>query len=187
MLPITLGQLLPFLKDALQSLAYFAVMLLALVAAWQLRGIGKAGNRVQLDIELQVMELAAGTDLIGELSVALQNMGSRHQKLSNLFIEVRPSRHAGSNSLPLVPPVNMIGPDLGSILLAPGVRQLLTWTFEIPRDQKLLRATALINTGSRMESEVVPSLSQQYFSEFGGSMRYTSRIFEVSPGLFRRM
>jgi hypothetical protein len=187
MLPIVLGQLLPFFKDALQSVAYLAVMLLALVAAWQLRGIGTAGNRIQLDIDLQVMELAAGSDLIGELSVALQNMGSRHQKLSNLFIEVRPSRHVSPNGLPLVPPVNMIGPALYSIVLAPGVRQLVTWTFEIPRDQKLLRATALINTGARLESEVVPTLSQQYFAEFGSSMRYTSRIFEVSPGLFRRL
>jgi hypothetical protein len=149
MLPIVLGQLLPLIKDALQSAAYFGILLLALVAAWQLRGIG--------------------------------------QKVSNLFIEVRPSRYATNNGMPLVPTVNMIGPDLHSITLAPGVRQLLTWTFEIPRDNRLLRTTVLINTGSRMESEAVPSLSQQYFPEFGSSVRYVSRIFEVSPGVFRRM
>lgn len=187
MLPIELGQLLPFLKDAMQTAAYLAIVLVALVAAWQLRGVGTTGNRVQVDVDLAVMELGTAGDLIGELSVALQNMGSRHQRLSNLFIEVRPSRHTGGNAMPLVPPTNMIGPDLHYILLAPGVRQLMTWTFEIPREQKLLRATALINTGARMESEVVPSLSQQYFAEFGTSMRYTSRIFEVSPGLFRRL
>ena len=187
MLPIVLGQLLPFVKDALQSVAYLAVLLLAVVALWQLRGIGRAGNRIQLDIDLQVMELAAAGDLIGELSVALQNMGNRHQKLSNLFVEVRPSRYASNNGMPLVPTVNMIGPDLHSITLAPGVRQLLTWTFEIPRDNKLLRTTVLINTGPRLESEAVPSLSQQYFPEFGSSVRYVSRIFEVSPGIFRRM
>ena len=187
MLPIVLGELLPFLKDALQSGAYLAVMLLAVFAAWQMRGIGRTGNRIQVDIDLQTLEFTAGTDLVGELGVALQNMGSRHQKLCNLFIEVRPSRHLSNNAMPLVPPVNMIGPDLHSIMLAPGVRQLLTWTFEIPRDQKLLRATALVITGGRVEAEVVPTLSQQYFAEFGSSMRYTSRIFEVSPGMFRRL
>jgi hypothetical protein len=187
MLPIVLGQVLPYVKDMLQAAAYLAVLLLAVFAAWQLRGLGKAGNRVQLDIDLNVMELASGSDLIGELSVVLQNMGARHQKVSNLFVEVRPSRYASTNGMPLVPPVNMIGPDLHSITLAPAVRQLLTWTFEIPRDQKLLRATVLINTGARMESEAVPSLSQQYFAEFGSTARYVSRIFEVSPGIFRRL
>jgi hypothetical protein len=187
MLPIAFGELLPYVKDALLSVAYFAVALVALVAAWQLRGVARSGNRVQLDLELQVLELGAGNDLIGEIAVALQNMGSRHQKISNMFVEVRPSRYASNNAMPLVPPVNIIGPDLHSISLAPGVRQLLTWTFEIPRDQKLLRVTALMNTGSRHESEAVPSLSQQYFAEFGSSVRYVSRIFEVSPGLFRRL
>ena len=187
MLPIVFGELLPYLKDALQSVAYFAVTLVALVAVWQLRGVARGGNRVQIDVELQVMELGASNDLIGELAVALQNMGARHQKVSNVFIEVRPSRYVNSNAMPLVPPVNMIGPDLHAISLAPGVRQLLTWTFEIPRDQKLLRVTALMNTGSRHETEAVPTLSQQYFSEFGSSLRYVSRIFEVSPGLFRRL
>jgi len=187
MLPIVLGQWLPYIKDALQSAAYFAILLLALVGAWQLRGTGRAGNRIQLDIDLQVMELTAGGDLIGELSVALQNMGNRHQRVCNLFAEVRPSRYATNNGMPLVPTVNMIGPDLHSIMLAPGVRQLLTWTFEIPRDNKLLRTTVLINTGARLESEAVPSLSQQYFPEFGSSVRYVSRIFEVSPGVFRRL
>lgn len=187
MLPIVFGEMLPYFKDALQSVAYFAVTIVALVAAWQLRGIARAGNRVQLDVELQVMELGAANDLIGELAVALQNMGARHQKVSNMFIEVRPSRYISANAMPLVPPVNMIGPDLHSITLAPGVRQLLTWTFEIPRDQKLLRVTAVMNTGSRQESEAVPTLSQQYFAEFGSSVRYVSRIFEVSPGLFRRL
>jgi hypothetical protein len=179
------ADLLPHIRDALQGAAYLAVVLLVVTMARQMWAAGR-GNRVQLELDLQVLDLA-GNDLIGELVVALQNMGQRHQELRNLFIEVRPSRHLSGNSLPLVPPVNMIGSDLHSISLAPGVRQLLTWTFEIPRDEKLLRATALINTGKRLESEVVPSLSQPYFGEFGHSMRYTSRVFEVAPGLFRRM
>lgn len=186
MLLISPGDLLPHLRDALQSAAYLAVVLLAAVAAWQMRGTGRTGNRVQIDIELQVLELAAA-ELIGELIVVLQNMGTRHQELCNLFIEVRPSRHVSSNGVPLVPPINMISTDLHSIMLAPGVRQLMTWTFEIPRAEKLLRATAVINTGARLESETVPSLSQAYFAEFGSSMRYASRIFEVAPGLFRRL
>jgi hypothetical protein len=186
MLMFSPGDLLPHLGDALQVAVYVAVILLALGMAWQMRGLGRAGNRIQVEIDLQVFDLSANA-LIGELIVVLQNMGQRHQELRNLFIEVRPSRHVSGNGLPLVPPVNMIGSDLRSISLAPGVRQLFSWTFEIPRDEKLLRATALVNTGKRMESEVVPSLSQHYFAEFGASMRYTSRVFEVNPGLFRRV
>ncbi|MBV8286140.1 MAG: hypothetical protein JOZ35_04375, partial [Hyphomicrobiales bacterium] len=59
--------------------------------------------------------------------------------------------------------------------------------FEIRRDGKLLRATAVINTGKRLKSEVVPSLSQYYFAAFGPTMEYTPRVFEVAPVLFRRM
>ena len=180
------GDLLPRLSDALQIAVYVAVILLAVGMAWQMRGLGRVGNRIQVDIDLQVYDLSPN-ELIGELIVVLQNIGQRHQHLRNLFIEVRPSRHVSGNGMPLVPPVNMIGPELRSISLAPGVHQLLSWTFEIPRDEKLLRATAVINTGKRLESEVVPSLSQHYFAEFGPSMRYTSRVFEVSPSLFRRV
>jgi len=184
MLLISPGELLLHLRDALQGAAYLAVILLLVMLAWQMRGAG-GGNRIQVELDLQVLDVSPN-DLIGELIVVLQNMGPRQQELRNLFIEVRPSRHVSSNGMPLVPPVNMIGSELRSISLAPGVRQLVTWTFEIPRDEKLLRATALINTGRRLESEVVPSLSQPYFGEFGPSMRYTSRVFEVAPGLFRR-
>ena len=183
MLLISPGEFLPHLRDALQGAAYLAVILLAVVLAWQMRGTG--GNRIQVDLDLQVLDVSPN-DLIGELIVVLQNMGPRQQELRNLFIEVRPSRHVSNNGMPLVPPVNIIGPETHGMTLAPGVRQLVTWTFEIPRDEKLLRATALISTGRRLESETVPSLSQPYFAAFGSSMRYTSRVFEVAPGLFRR-
>jgi hypothetical protein len=169
-----------YLWDALQIAVYLAVILLAVAMAWQMRGIGRVGNRIQVEIDLQVFDLSANA-LTGELIVVLQNMGQRHQDLHNLFIEVRPSRQVASNGVPLVPPVNMIGPDLHTLSLAPGVRQLVTWTFEIPRDEKLLRATAAINTGRRLKSEVVPSLSQSYLAAFGSRMRYASRVFEVAP------
>jgi hypothetical protein len=185
MIPLAPADLLPDLRDALQIAVYVAVILLALALVRQMRAFGRVGNRVQVEIDLQVFEPSANA-LVGELIVVLQNMGPRHQQLRNLFIEVRPSRHVSGNGIPLVPPVNMIGRELRSISLAPGVRQLLSWTFEIPRDEKLLRATALINAGKRLESEVVPSLSQHYFAEFGPSMRYTSRIFEVVPTPFGR-
>jgi hypothetical protein len=179
------ADLLPHLRDALQGLAYFAAIVLVGAMVWQMRGLGRTGNRIQLDLDLQVFDLSAN-DLVGELIVVLQNVGQRHQDLRNLFIELRPSRQASNNTMPIVPPVNMIAPELHAISLAPGVRQLMTWTFEIPREIKLLRATAVINTGRRLESEGVPSLSQPYFAEFGSSMRYTSRVFEVAPGLFKR-
>lgn len=185
MLPFSPGELLPHLRDTLQGVAYLAAIVLVALVAWQMRGLGRSGNRIQLDLDLQVFDLSAN-DLIGELIVVLQNMGQRHQDLRNLFIELRPSRHVNNNAMPLVPPVNMIAAELHALSLAPGVRQVMTWTFEIPREVKLLRATAVINTGRRLEAEGVPSLSQPYFAEFGPTLRYTSRVFEVAPGLFRR-
>jgi len=176
----------PYLRDALQIAVYLAVIVLAVAMTWQIRVLGRMGNRIQVEIDLQVFDLSANA-LIGELIVVLQNMGQRHKDLRNLFIALQPSRQAASTGAPLVPPVNMIGPDLHAISLAPGVRQLLTWTFEIPRDEKLLRGTAVINAGKRLKSEVVPSLSQSYFTAFGPTMRYTSRVFEVAPVLFQRM
>ena len=186
MLLISPADLLLHLGDTLQIVLDLAVLVLAAALLWQMRGIGRTGNRVQIDVDLQVLDLSGG-ELIGELIVVLQNMGQRHQPLRNLFIEVRPSRYASKNNAPLVPPMNMISPELHEITLAPGVRQLLTWTFEVPRDEKLLRVTALINTGRRQEGEAVPTLTQQHFRQFGETMRYTSRIFEVAPGLFRRI
>jgi hypothetical protein len=170
----------PYLSEAFQIAVYLAVILLAIAMAWQMLRLGQMGNRIQVEIDLQVFDLSANA-LIGELIVVLQNMGQRHQDLRNLFIEVRPSRQIAGNGAPLVPPVNMVSSDLHTISLAPGVRQLVTWTFAIPRDEKLLRATAVINTGRRLKSEVVPSLSQSYLATFGSTMRYTSRVFEMAP------
>ena len=186
MLPYSPADLLPHLRDLLQGIAYFAATLLVIMLVWQMRGAARAGNRIQLDLDLQVFDLSAN-ELIGELIVAMQNMGQRHQAIRNLFIELRPSRQASNNTLPLVPPVNMIAPEMHALSLAPGVRQIMTWTFEIPREVRLLRATAVINTGRRLESEGVPSLSQPYLAEFGPTIRYTSRVFEVAPGLFRKL
>jgi hypothetical protein len=169
----------PYLWDALQIAVYLAVILLAVAMVWQMCWLGREGNRIQVEIDLQVFDHSANA-LTGELIVVLQNMGQRHHALRNLFIEVRPSRQVASNGAPLVPPVNMISPDLDTISLAPGVRQLVTWTFVIPRDEKLLRATAVINTRRRLKSEVVPSLAQSYVAAFGSTMRYTSRVFEVA-------
>ncbi len=180
------GDVLPAFKDALEIVASLAVILVAAAAWYTLRGTGRNGNRVQLDLDLQLIDVGNGADLIGELMVVLQNMGARHQKLHNLFIEIRPSRRAGGTGLPIVPVTNMLSSEGFPLLLAPGVRQMMTWTFEIPRDDRLLRATALINIGKRLDSETVPELAQQHFWAFGATARYVSRIFETSTSGFRR-
>jgi hypothetical protein len=176
----------PLLRDLLQIIASVAVILVAFSAAWMLRGAGRQGNRVQLDIDLQVIDLGVGTDLVGELMIVLQNMGPRYQKLPNLFVEVRPSRRGNAVGLPIVPVTNMIARDDFKPLLAPGVRQVFTWTFDVPRDDRLVRATALINTGKWLDAETVPALAQEHFWAFGATARYVTRVFEVSPSTFRR-
>jgi hypothetical protein len=176
----------PVFQDVLHAMASLAVILVAGAAWFSLRGTARNGNRVQLDIDLQMIDLGPGTDLIGELMVVLQNMGARHQKLHNIFIEIRHSRRAGGTGLPIVPVTNMLSSDGFPLLLAPGVRQMLTWTFEISRDDRLLRATALINTGKWLDSETVPELAQQHFWAFGATARYVSRVFETSTSGFRR-
>ena len=185
--PNSAGDLIPMMKDIVQIVASLAVILLALAAWFALRGTGRAGNRVQMDIDLQVIDIGASRELIGELMVVLQNMGNRHQKLWNLFLEVRPSKYVpNSAGVTMVPVTNMIDKDDHPLLLAPGVRQVLTWTFEIPRDERLLRATAVINTGSWMESDSVTELSKRNIWTFGPNARYASRVFEVSASSFRR-
>ncbi len=186
MQPVLSGDNFPLLRDVLQIAASLAVILVAASAWYVLRGTGRSGNRVQIDIDLQLIDLGAGAELIGELMVVLQNLGPRHQKLHNLFIEIRPSRRGGGSGLPIVPVMNLVTKDDYPMLLAPAVREIRTWTFEIPRDEKLLRATALISTGKWLHSEAVPELAQQHFWIFGATARYVSRVFEASASGFRR-
>ena len=180
------GDLLPVLRDALQIASSVAVILVALLAGIAMRGLGR-GNRVQIDIDLQILDVGAAGELVGELAITLQNLGMRSLRLFNLFIEVRPSRHVAGTGGTVVPVTNLIGGEDYPIVLAPAVRQLLTWTFEVPRDERLLRATALINAGKWLPPDIVSTLSQKHFWQFGPTLRYTSRVFEVGASPFRRM
>jgi hypothetical protein len=185
MQPTGSTDLIPFIRDVLQILSSFAVIVVACLAALGLRGAWRVGNRIQLDIDMQVLE--SGGEPVGELVITLQNMGNRQQRIHNLFLEVRPSRHTGNGGGPaLVPAVNFLGDEDLPLVLAPGVRQVLTWSFEVPRDERLLRVTAAMNTAGRMDGEAVPSLSQKNLWLFGKTARYTSRLFEVAPGGFGR-
>jgi hypothetical protein len=176
---------LPVTRDLLQVVSSLLVCIVAIMGMLALRALFRAGNRVQIDIDMQVMDL--GGEQIGELMVVLQNLGPRSQRVQNLFIEIRPSRHVSNGSvLVLVPVTNMLGAPEDALMLAPGVRQALSWTFEVPRESRLLRATALINTGKWQDSEVVPTLAQKHFGHFGPSVRYASRVFEAVPSAFRR-
>jgi hypothetical protein len=186
MQPILAGDTIPFIRDMLQIAASIAVILVAVAALIGMRGLA-GGNRVQLDIDLQVLDVGNAGDMVGELVITLQNMGLRSQKLRNLFLEVRPSRHVAGGGGAVVPVTNLIGAEDHPIMLAPAVRQVLTWTFEVQREERLLRATALINTTRWMAPDSVTSLSQKHFWQFGPTLRYTSRVFEVGPSPFRRL
>ncbi|MBU6499840.1 MAG: hypothetical protein KGQ40_15060, partial [Rhodospirillales bacterium] len=183
-LPADPSSLLPALKDTLQIIADLAIILLAIAAWLALRGRG--ANPVQIDIDMQVLDIGNPGELIGELMVVLSNVGPRPQRIANLFVEVRPSRHVANSGVALLPAGNMVMQDDPPIALAPGLRHTLSWTFEIPREERLLRATALINTGKWLQPDLVPALSQKHFWQFGRTARYTSRVFEVSASAFRR-
>jgi hypothetical protein len=171
----------------LQIASSIAVILVAIAALIGMRGLWAGGNRVQLDIDLQVLDVGNAGEMVGELVVTLQNMGLRTQKLHNLFLEVRPSRHVAGAGAAIVPVTNLIGAEDHPIMLAPAVRQVLTWTFEVQREERLLRATALINASRWLAPDIVTSLSQKHFWQFGPTLRYTSRVFEVAGSPFRRL
>jgi hypothetical protein len=184
MLPNGLADALGLALTALQILSSLAII----VAVFAVLGVlkaARAGNRVQLEIDLQVLDLGGG-EQVGELMVVLQNVGPRVQEVSNLFIEVRPSRHVASAAGTVVPATNMVAHEDEPLVLVPGVRQPLTWTFEIPRDERLLRATAVISQGKWIDSDLVTGLNQKSFAMFGESVRYLSRVFDVSAAGFRR-
>lgn len=174
--------MMTLLRDLLQIVSSIALILLAF-AAWRTMRAARVGNRVQLDVDLQVIDV--GGEQIGELMVVLQNTGPRLQELSNLFIEVRPSRHVASAAGTVVPATNMIDEDR-PLRLVPGVRQPITWTFEIPRDERLLRTTVVISQGKWIDPDSVSVLASKSFEMFGGSVRYLSRVFDVSAAGFRR-
>jgi len=175
---------LTLVQTVLQILSSLAIILAA-CAIWGTLKAARAGNRVQLELDLQVLDLGGG-DQVGELMVVLLNVGPRVQEITNLFIEVRPSRHVASAAGTVVPAVNMVPHDDEPLILVPGVRQPITWTFEIPRDERLLRATAVISQGKWIDSDRVSTLAQKSFDMFGDSVRYLSRVFDVSSAGFRR-
>jgi len=169
---------LALVQGVLQTLSSLAIILAA-GAIWGTLKAARAGNRVQLELDLQVLDLGGG-DQVGELMVVLLNVGPRVQEISNLFIEIRPSRHVASAAGTVVPDEDE------PLILVPGVRQPITWTFEIPRDERLLRATAVISQGKWIDSDRVSTLAQKSFDMFGDSVRYLSRVFDVSSAGFRR-
>ena len=178
------SEALPVVQAVLQLLASLAVIGVA-IGAWRAMRAGRAGNRVQLDVDLQVLEVGGG-ELVGELLVSLQNVGPAAQEVSNLFIEVRPSRHGQTGAGRVVPATNLISREDGAIELPPGVRHAVTWTFEIPRDERLMRVTAAIGQGDWVDPNGVISMGQRTMAQLGPSRRYISRIFDVSAAGFRR-
>lgn len=184
MIPPGWADALGLVQVAVQIVACLAVILVACAILGVLKA-ARAGNRVQLELDLQVLDLGGG-DQVGELMVVLLNVGPRVQEISNLFIEVRPSRHVASAAGTVVPAVNMVPHEDEPLILVPGVRQPITWTFEIPRDERLLRATAVISQGKWVDSDRISTLAQKSFDLFGESVRYLSRVFDVSAAGFRR-
>ena len=180
-----LGTAIPLVRDMLQIAASVVVIVLGL-AAWAAVRAAAAGPRVQMDVDMQVLDIGGGGELVGEMMIVLQNLGPRTQTLFNLFVEVRPSRHASSGSGTIVPATNLVVDEEFPIVLAPGVRHSLTWTFEIPREERLLRTTVVFNCGKWLEPEAVASLSQRNFEAFGPTMQYVARVFEVTAASFRR-
>jgi hypothetical protein len=171
------------LQTGLQMAASVAVIVVALAALRALRAQA-AGNRVQMDLDLQVHDL--GEEVVGELMVVLQNMGSRMQTVNNLLIEVRPSRHAAGSGAKLVPVTNLMADPDARLALPPGVRHAVTWTFLIPRQDRLLRATAAIGLGRRVDTHAVGALGQRVVAQLGPSGRYLTRVFDVTAVGFRR-
>ncbi len=184
MSPTVLADALGLAQTVLQILSSLAVIYGVLAVLGVLKA-ARAGNRVQLELDLQVLDLGGG-EQVGELMVVLVNVGPRVQPVTNLFIEVRPSRHVASAAGTVVPATNMVVHDDEPLQLVPGVRQALTWTFEIPRDERLLRATAVISQGKWIDPDEVAGLNQKSFAMFGDSVRYLSRVFDVSAAGFRR-
>ncbi|HEY2132564.1 MAG TPA: hypothetical protein VGH36_06270 [Acetobacteraceae bacterium] len=166
MQPIMAGDAIPFIRDVLQIASSIAVIMVAIAALIGMR-LGAGGKRVQLDIDLQVLDVGNAGEMVGELVVTPQNMGFRPQKLYHLFLEVRPSRHVVGAGAAVVPVTNLIGAEDHPIMLAPAVRRVLTWTFEVQREERLLRATALINISRWLAPDIVTSLSQKHFWQFG--------------------
>jgi hypothetical protein len=158
MLPTGFGDGLALVQAVLQILSSLAVIAAVLAILGTLKA-ARAGNRVQMELDLQVLDLGGG-DQVGELMVVLTNVGPRIQEVANLFIEVRPSRHVASSAGTVVPATNMVPHEDEPLLLVPGVRQPFTWTFEIPRDERLLRATALISQGGWIDPDQVAGLGQ---------------------------
>jgi hypothetical protein len=168
----------------MQSLAGLAVLLLAFAGWRALRGRG-AGNCVQLELDLQVLDVGNGSQ-IGELMIVLQNVGPRIQPVSNLLVEIRPSRHGQSGNGTVLPATNLITREERRLMLPPGLRHAATWTFEIPPDERLLRVTAAIGQDDWIDPDSVPTLGQRTFDELGPTGRYLSRVFDVSASGFRR-
>jgi hypothetical protein len=184
MLPTGFADGLALVQGVLQILSSLAVIAAVFAFLGTLKA-ARAGNRVQLELDLQVLDLGGG-DQVGELMVVLTNVGPRIQEVDNLFIEVRPSRHVASSAGTVVPATNLVTHEDEPLALVPGVRQQFTWTFEIPREERLLRATALISQGKWIDPDRVAGLGQKSFAMFGDGVRYLSRVFDVSAAGFRR-
>ena len=101
------------------------------------------------------------------------------------YVEFRASLPKSGNGKTL-PPTNLIISDDRPLLLPPGLRHVVTTTFEVPREERLLRATAAISQDEWIDPDGLTTLGQKQFDQMGPSARWLTRLFDVSASGFRR-
>ena len=174
-------------KDVFQGLAAVTTIAAATVALGWFFFTKSFRQRIQFDVDLQIIDVGDPQDFAAEVMLIVDNKGQREHRMYNLFCEVRQSRLFANSSAALKsyhPLENLVPEKLEYYFVAAGVRQPVTSAFKIPKSEKLVRVKALfayhqvVLPVTSLDAEPLAKLDRE------ADIHTVARLFEVKPRPF---
>jgi len=172
--------------EILKVLPSIATILGALLAGWWFLFTRSFSQRIQFDVDLQILDIGHPENYLAEVGLIVENKGQRQHRIYNLFCEARRPRllEAGDGE-PHFPATNFVTEQLEYFFVSAGVRQRFTKSFFIPKSEKAVFVIGLFSYGKQKLK--LPSLRSKAIESVdvkGVDTHTTTRIFSVQPRTF---
>lgn len=177
---MTLEQIRPFAEIGSAAVPIVA----ALAAGYWFLFTRSFRQRVELDCALRIFDVGESRPYLAELAVIVENKGQREHRMYNLWCEVRQTKRLTGEDEPAsyLPLRNLVSRPMTYFFVPPGVRQTFPVPLEIPRDAKIVKATAIFVHQQRhisLPDGASPTL--EGLNKLGFTPHSVERLFVVAP------
>ena len=172
------------LNDILGILSHLTTVGVALVALYWFFFTRSFKQKIQLDVDVQILHTADPKYGISEIRLTVDNRGQREHRLYNLWCEARESRMnmAGETPQYFLPAVNLVPEAVEYYFVAAGVKQVYTRPFKLPTDTPIVRVTAMFTYDKkRLDIKRLDGETLERLDKSGIITHSVSRLFEVEP------